>query len=390
MEDLELTFSAGLTGKTVWEQFCNLDDSLDYCRSHKVLKAVHFPHNPVVRYMAHAARSMAKEANSPLLRSVRWAAAQKVVQRFLNPLAEQALRQANIFHSPSFAFPELTASIGGLRRFLTVHDMIPVLYPHFFDQGAEARHKAILRSLRPSDWVLCDSESTRNDLCEYVRALDRARVFVTWLAADPDIFYRCTDEQRLAVARRSYNIPDRPYVLSVCAIEPRKNLDHVVRCFTDLVRQQKIDDLNLVLVGPPGWKNQAVLDQIRKSGEVRSRIIVTGYVRNEDMAAIYSGALMFVYPSLYEGFGLPLLEAMQCGLPAITSNTSSLPEVVGNAGALVDPRDDNQLCAAMLELYRSPVRRAALAEAALERAQQFSWQRCLSQTLEAYKTALCN
>ncbi|HTP65773.1 MAG TPA: glycosyltransferase family 1 protein, partial [Geobacteraceae bacterium] len=120
----------------------------------------------------------------------------------------------------------------------------------------------------------------------------------------------------------------------------------------------------------------------------RERVIVTGYVADEDLAALYSGAIAFVYPSLYEGFGLPPLEAMQCGVPVITSNTSSLPEVVGDSGILVDPRDADALCAAMLSLYKDSDRREMLAQSALQRAAEFSWKRCVDETVRAYKNSL--
>jgi glycosyltransferase involved in cell wall biosynthesis len=121
---------------------------------------------------------------------------------------------------------------------------------------------------------------------------------------------------------------------------------------------------------------------------VRDRIVMTGYVAEDDLAPLYSGALAFVYPSLYEGFGLPPLEAMQCGTPVITSNTSSLPEVVGDAGIMVDPLDQDALCDALSRVHGSAALRRELSRRSLARARQFSWERCIDQTLAAYRTAL--
>ena len=171
-------------------------------------------------------------------------------------------------------------------------------------------------------------------------------------------------------------------------MEPRKNIDHTVRCFARIVKEQHISDLNLVLVGTKGWDFDKIFTEMMKHNSVRDRVIVTGYVADEDLAAIYSGAQMFVYPSLYEGFGLPPLEAMQCGVPVITSNTSSLPEVVGEAGIMVNPQDSDVLCQAMTDIYRKPALRNELATRALARAKQFSWASCAQQTVRAYETVL--
>ena len=386
-DEAESVFCAGTAGLTVWERFSNLCAALDYWHSDDTLRAVPFSQNRIIKSLVGVVSSVGWQSASPLLRAFRSAVVQRVLEHNLSRLMEHALHEVDIFHSPYYALPTLKTSMRGLRRFLTVHDLLPVLHPEYFEPGADSHFKALLGSVGPADWVLCNSESTRNDLCACIPALDRSRAFVTLLAADPGLFYRCDDEEKRAEARQRYKIPEGPYVLSVCTIEPRKNLDHLVECFFDLVRQENLADLHLILVGSVGWKNQKVFDQIIHGGDARSRIILTGYIRNEDMAAIYSSALMFVYPSLYEGFGLPPLEAMQCGVPVITSNTSSLPEVVGDAGILVNPRDHDQLCSSMLEVYQSSSLRAALSAASLTRARQFSWQRCLSQTIDAYKKA---
>ncbi len=245
----------------------------------------------------------------------------------------------------------------------------------------------VYKSLHPGDWALAISESTKADLCEY-RGIDPARVFVTHLAADPELFNPCVDAGTVATIRERYGIPESAYILSVNTFEPRKNIDHAIRAFAQLVQQEHMPGLNLVLVGGEGWKYEGVLDAIQEAEAVRERIIVAGYVRNEDLAALYSGALAFVYPSFYEGFGLPVLEAMQCGAPVIASNTSSLPEVVGNAGILLDPRDVNGMAHAMFELYRSSCLRDALRTKGLVQAKKFSWERCTRETLTAYRMAL--
>lgn len=295
----------------------------------------------------------------------------------------------DIFHSPFGALPAARDGARSPKRFLTVYDLITVRFPQFFDKGLVRIMDAVYQSLELDDWALAISEVTKADLCEY-RGVDPARVFVTHLAADPELFHPCPDPEQRAVVRRRYGIPEGPYVLSLNTLEPRKNLDHLVRAFVRLLQQEHLRDLSLVLVGAQGWKYEKVFEAIAEAGPVRERILLTGYVADEDLAALYSGALAFVYPSLYEGFGLPPLEAMQCGTPVITSNTSSLPEVVGDAGILLDPRDTDGLCQSLLELYRSESLRAEMRHRSLVRAQRFSWHRCIAQTLAAYRTVLAN
>lgn len=145
-----------------------------------------------------------------------------------------------------------------------------------------------------------------------------------------------------------------------------------------------------MLVGIGGWQTAEIFQAASHNPQLKSRIIFTGYLPDRDLSAIYSGATAFVYPSLYEGFGLPPLEAMQCGIPVITANTSSLPEVVGNAGILIDPTQDDDLCQAILNLVHDAPLQADLAQRARQRATQFSWARCAQQTAEIYQIAAAN
>jgi glycosyltransferase involved in cell wall biosynthesis len=217
--------------------------------------------------------------------------------------------------------------------------------------------------------------------------LDPSRVVVTPLAA-ANVFLPINDTCLIRDTLINYGIPThRPYLLTLCTLEPRKNLAAVIRAFVSLIRQNLDCDLNLVLVGIQGWKNKSIFDEINKSEKLKSRIFFTGFVPDQDLSAIYSGATCFVYPSLYEGFGLPPLEAMQCGVPVITSNVSSLPEVVGDAGMMVSPKDEEGLCRAIYRVASDQSLRASLAVKSLERAQQFSWSRCAQQTIQLYAKA---
>lgn len=298
------------------------------------------------------------------------------------------LAKTDIFHSPFYAIPEQLKQAKQLKKFLTIYDLTPVLYPHFFEDNVDKWFKHILNSLDYETWVLCISYATKNDICNYLKHVDPSRIFVTHLAASKS-FYLQSDSNKLAATRMKYNIPpDAPYILSLNTLEPRKNIAHLIRCFRRLVQQEKINDLCLVLAGGKGWLYNKLFEEISSCEALKNRVIVTGYVADEDLAALYSGALAFVYTSFYEGFGLPPLEAMQCGVPVITSNTSSLPEVVGDAGIMVAPTDADMLCHSMLALYTTSSLREAMSLKSLERAKLFSWDKCTQETLAAYKFAL--
>jgi glycosyltransferase involved in cell wall biosynthesis len=297
------------------------------------------------------------------------------------------LSAADIYHSPFYPIPEHIKSSDKLKKVITIHDLIAVLYPQYFQFREDNLIHNILKSIDNETWVTCISHSTKNDLCNYLPSLDPSRVFVTHLAASA-LFYRCQDQAMLKQVRTKFSIQDGPYVLSLSTLEPRKNITQTIRGFVRLVEQEKINDLSLVLVGAKGWDFDSIFEEISSSSKIRDRIIVTGYAADEDLAPLYSGAMMFVYPSFYEGFGLPPLEAMQCGTPVITSNTSSLPEVVGEAGIMVEPQVADELCQAMLKIYKSAETRQQMSIASLQQAQKFSWKRCAEQTIEIYKAAI--
>jgi glycosyltransferase involved in cell wall biosynthesis len=300
------------------------------------------------------------------------------------PLDVRALSSADIYHSPEFP---LQPSSGRAQRVLTCYDLIPIRHPEFVLSSHRAFAEEILRSVRPSDWVICISEEVRNDLCDYL-GFEPHRTFVTHLAADPTLFYREADEGVIGRLRLKYGIPDGPYLLSLATLEPRRNIRHLVKCFATLVNEEHVDDLSLALVGHNGWGLDDLFEAVGRDESIRRKIVFTGYACDEDLAPLYSGALAFVYPSLCEGFGLTPLEAMQCGAPVITSNVSSLPEVVGDAAIQVDPSDAAGLCENILTLYRNETLRKCLAVKSLARAKQFSWDKCARETIEAYRVAV--
>lgn len=267
-----------------------------------------------------------------------------------------------------YPIPEWVHSYG-LTATLIVHDLIPIRHPEWFASEAN-KHTitTIMNSAFPSDRVVCVSESTRRDFLAFRCDFPQEHTYVAHLAA-ADVFVPTPLSE---VLRTRWGISGL-YILSVCTIEPRKNLETVISAYTMLLQAQT-DVPQLVLTGAVGWKNTALLHQIEDiQKQYPGKIILTGYAADTELAQLYSDASVFVYPSLYEGFGLPPLEAMQCGCPVITSNVSSLPEVVGSAGITIEPTNANALAEAIQQLLNGNCEQQK--QQALFRARDFSWQR---------------
>ena len=298
-----------------------------------------------------------------------------------------ALREAHVFHTPHSAVPDVVRQYPKVSVVQTVYDMIPFLLPETMTAEYRDYYADIIGRIQPEDQVITISQSAKADFCNHTGFAD-ARVHVIPLAANEDLFRPCHDLERIASVRAKYGIPEGPYLLSVCTFEPRKNLRHVIRSFVELIRTQPAArDLTLVLTGGQGWMYEPILAELAKAEVSSGRIIATGFVPDADLAPLYSGALAFLCLSRYEGFGLPPLEAMQCGAPVIVSNTSSLPEVVGGAGILLSPDDQDGLCQAIIDLHRHPDQRVLLAAKSILRAQQFGWTKNGQQTLDVYHLA---
>lgn len=266
----------------------------------------------------------------------------------------------------------------GLTATLIVHDLIPIAHPEWFPTDANKHTlESIVYSVTERDRVVCVSESTRQDLLAYRTDLRPKQVTVAHLAG-AEVFKPTplseTLRQRLGI--------NSEYILSVCTLEPRKNLQLVVRAYEHLLQNNVDTKLpQLVLVGAIGWKTGELIDQINMlNAPYPNQVIITGYIEDEELAQLYTGASMFVYPSLYEGFGLPPLEAMQCGSPVITSNVSSLPEVVDMAGITIDPTDVNMLISAMEQIRHDG--RDKYAQQSLYRSSEFSWRKMAQQVIK--------
>ena len=306
---------------------------------------------------------------------------------FVNPERVFAPYKFDVFHCPHLGLPpkELT---GDLPRVLTVYDLIPLFRPDFVSDYQISVLRAMLKEIDfEKDWIVCISEFTKEEFCEVTR-ISSERVVVAPLAPATNL-HEVTDVGVIRAVCLRYQIPEGEYFLSLASPQPRKNLAHLIHCFFRLLDENRLPDTYLVLAGSKeqGWMYDDIFTAIDSSSSHRSQIVFTKYVDDEDLPALYSGAVAFVFPSLYEGFGLPALEAMACGTPVITSNTTSLPEVVGNAALLVDPTDADHLCEALLTMLTDHSLRLELKRKGLNRANEFSWKRCADQTAKVYEYA---
>lgn len=279
------------------------------------------------------------------------------------------------YHFPPFLGPVPYA------RVVTIGDLTSlVLDTHIW--RLKLAHRLLVRPLaRRADQVVTFSEHSRKDIA---RLLDipLERISVTYPAA-PDTIRPVRDRRTLTAVRERYGLPE-DFLLFVGTLEPRKNVRRLIKAFGRAA--PALPGTALALVGPQGWRMSDPAATAEEAG-VSQRVVVTGPVPDDELAALYSAATALVYPSLYEGFGLPPLEAMRCGCPVITSNVSSLPEVTGDAAVLVDPCSLEELAEAMVRVVNDRSLREELAERGEKRARRFTWERCARDTLAAYRRA---
>lgn len=292
-------------------------------------------------------------------------------------LAEE-VRGYDAFLSPVHLPPRFIRKRVKILRYTVLHDTIPMIYPQFspFTLLGFSWTFDLIRNLDGNDRAFANSECTKRDYLRFAKGLRADNVEVIPLAADAK-FHKVDDGRILSLVRRKYGIPqERRYLLSLCTIEPRKNLDFALRAFVRYLRESGDESSVFVLAGGK-WgrfaKKWAGL--LEEFGDYGDRIVQIGYVDDEDIAAVYSGATAFIYPSLYEGFGLPPLEAMSCGTPVITSNVSSIPEVVGDAAICIDPTDLAAAADAISRMFSNDRERAEYIKCGLERSRLFSWDR---------------
>lgn len=281
--------------------------------------------------------------------------------------------KVDIVHFFNFILPRKIKS----KTINTVHDMNYIRYPETMSKTNYNIHrKNLQRSCRDADFILTVSQNSKNEIMEFMN-VSPDKIDIASPAVDTNIFHPIKD---CGWIKDKYKIPGG-YILYFGTLEPRKNITSIIKAFKTV--SEKNADINLVLAGQKGWMYEEIFRLIQDL-HLQDRVVFTGYVPEEDAPALYSCAEAFVFPSLYEGFGMPPLEAMACGTPVIVSNTSSLPEVVGDAGILVDPHDIENISFEMDRLINDSEVRKTLSEKGLEQSRKFTWEDSARKVIEVY------
>jgi glycosyltransferase involved in cell wall biosynthesis len=281
----------------------------------------------------------------------------------------------DLFHSPDFTLPPTRR---GTRTLLTVHDLSFARDPESAAPVLRAYlNQVVPRSVARADHVLADSAATRADLIDlYDTPPDKISVLYSGVN---EVFQPVRDPAALGAVRSRYGLGDAPFILAVGTLQPRKNYPRLIQAFARLGGA----DLSLVIAGGRGWLYDSIFAEVERL-RLGGRVIFPGFVADEDLPTLYSAALVLAYPSNYEGFGLPILEAFACGTPVVTSTASCLPEVAGDAALLVSPTDVEALADALGRAVADTALRAQLIRAGAERARLFSWQEAARRLLELY------
>jgi glycosyltransferase involved in cell wall biosynthesis len=285
--------------------------------------------------------------------------------------------QVDVYHGPNFALPSLK---GKLSKVVTIHDLSYLKYPQYGAPETIAYlNKVVAKSVAAADLVATVSQETRRTLIEHYKMPPQKIVVIP--AGVEAHFRRITDPELLEATRQKFDL-NQPFILSVGTLEPRKNHLGLIKAFYQLQGRKGVPTM-LVLAGGKGWLYEETRSMVAKL-KLEDKVRFLGYVSELELTALYSMADVFVFPSFFEGFGIPPLEAMACGAPVITSNTSSLPEVVGDAAILIDPHDTNALANAITRLLEDEQLQEDLRQKGYQQVQRYTWSIAANKMLSVY------
>lgn len=267
---------------------------------------------------------------------------------------------------------------------LYVYDMAYRVYPETIGQATlDMLNRNLVNSCNRTDLIVTISEFSKKEIIKYLNVSEE-KIAVVPCAVDSSIYNQQIDYSELKNVKKKFGI-SKEYFFYLGTLEPRKNIERLIEAYAMLIKRNDADKTPLlVLAGKNGWNYEEIYSKVKALG-LESYVIFTGYIDASEAVILLKGAYTFVFPSIYEGFGLPPLEAMACGVPVITSNVTSLPEVVGDAGYLVDPFSINEICDAMIQITNDENERERLKAKGIERAKYFTWERSARLLQEAYK-----
>ncbi|MFP3896995.1 MAG: glycosyltransferase family 4 protein [Anaerolineales bacterium] len=296
------------------------------------------------------------------------------LEQFLLPF-EVSMAGLDVLHSPDFIPPFRR----NCKSVITIHDLVFMLYPHFLTKRAARYYGQIDEAVHRTDAIIAVSEATKRDVVRLL-GVPEEKVTVIHEAASP--YFRPLDKPDLIQCVRGRFGIRGDFILFVSTIEPRKNVPTLLRAFRRFLDDYHLD-IQLVLAGERGWLYDDVFS-LTEELNLAKDVIFLGQVSTDELLWLYNTAQLLAAPSIYEGFGLTPLEAMACGTPVVVSNVSSLPEVVGDAGLLVDPNKVDEIAVAMWRVLTDDELRECLIHKGLKRARQFSWEKAARETLELY------
>lgn len=295
---------------------------------------------------------------------------------FHRPKLDKLCGGVDIFWSPHINFSSFS---GQGKKILTIHDLSFLVFPQFFSWRKNIWHSlmGLKKLINEADIIIAISESTKNDILRFFPSA-KDKIKVVHSGCGEEFKKLPNTDQKILETRKKHDLPDK-FILSLGTSEPRKNIASLIRVFDEA----NLEGYDLVLAGARGWKNKA-FDQAYKKAKNKDKIKLLGYIEKEERPYLYNAAAIFAYPSFYEGFGLPVLEAMACGTPVITSATSSLPEVARDAALLIDPNNEESLAIALRTLAQDEGLRQNLSVRGLEQAKKFSWKRTAEEYLKIF------
>lgn len=299
------------------------------------------------------------------------------------------LRTADLIHYPYFDFFFLTLPLFRSKKtVVTIHDCTPLVFPEIYPSGVRGKIKYFFQkmALKSVAMVITDSESSKKDIMKFLEVPEK-KIRVVYLAADSDYKLIPKEGKWPLLVRKKYGLSEN-FILYVGDVNPNKNLERLIKAFSGLP-----EDYDLVLVGK-AFKNLRLpevkkINLLIKELGIKSRVKFPGFVPGKDLAKIYNLAKVFCLPSLYEGFGLPILEAMACGCPVITANVSSMPEVAGKAALLVNPQSEEEISLSLKRVIEDENLRSELVKQGLENVKNFTWEKTAEQTIRVYQEVLC-
>ena len=297
------------------------------------------------------------------------------------PKLDKLLGGVDVFLSPHINFTSLSKDC---KHILIIHDLSFLRYPEFFNFKKKIWHNLInvKKLMEQADKIIAISENTKNDIMD-LGGVNEDKIKVIYPGADENYRVISSLDIGLATVKKKYNLPDK-FILSLSTLEPRKNLVGLIKAYENLRHDYpELSNTELVLAGGMGWRASRILQAWKKS-EFKNDIKLLGYVDNQDKPYLYNLASVFVYPSFYEGFGLPPLEAMACGVPVITSYSSSLAEVVGKSALLIDPYNTKEIAYFLGILLRDQALTKKLSLAGQNQALKFGWTKTANSYLNIF------